>query len=436
MIGVVISRADTASVTIGDQLRTRGDWTAFEDRSNPDGWGARGYRRPGITVREFDDWHLELSDVAAAFDDPSLVVFASRHSGETGQLLSTHFTGNIGAAEYGGDPRTLATAAPNAGRHLLQTLDDVAPPDYEVSLECTHHGPTDVGAPSLFVEVGSGEDQWTDPEATEAVASAILQLRGVDPVGDRTIVSIGEGHYAPRATRIVRETDWAVGHVAPDWAIPALTGADTVIDQLFTRSTATHAILTDVPDAVGDQVRRAGYTVVSETWVRETTGVDLDRVTALESLLCTVDDGLRFGDRATVDDDLVVQVLPEAVLDASLGVDVAATRSAVEATTAAFETTEGGSRVAGRVAVPTPPGFDPVLEALGSVLETGYDTVEVQDDAIVVTDTVFDPAAARDHGVPEGPQFGRLADGESVTVDGDTITPEMVTTRRTRRLPL
>ncbi|EMA53154.1 hypothetical protein C450_07567 [Halococcus salifodinae DSM 8989] len=51
-------------------------------------------------------------------------------------------------------------------------------------------------------------------------------------------------------------------------------------------------------------------------------------------------------------------------------------------------------------------------------------------------ETAFDPAAARDAGVPEGPAFGRLADGEAVTVDGRTIEPEGVHERRERRFPL
>jgi len=434
VLGVVVSHADTASVSIGEHLRSTGDWEPVQDPATPAGRGVTGYRRPGITVREFEEWHLELEGVAAAFEDPSLIVFASRHSGETGPLLSTHFTGNFGPAEYGGDPNDLAPAAPNAAHHLLGVLDDVAPTGYDVTLECTHHGPTDVGAPSLFVEIGSDESQWTDAAPAAAVADAIRSLPGVEPHTDRTVVTVGEGHYAPRATRIARETDWAVGHILPDWAIDDLDPA--VLDQLFTRSGATRAVATDAPASVVDQIERAGYTVVTETWVRETTGVPLDRVTTLESRVCPVADGLRFGDRAGTTGEVLVRDLPAAVLEAALGVDVGATRAAVAETTAAFVTTEGGSRVDGRVAVPADTGLDPVIEAVIAVLETGYETVARDPDAVVVTDTVFDPAAARDHGVPEGPKFGRLAAGESVTVDGETVTPEMVTTRRTRRLPL
>ena len=55
---------------------------------------------------------------------------------------------------------------------------------------------------------------------------------------------------------------------------------------------------------------------------------------------------------------------------------------------------------------------------------------------LVARETAFDPAAARDAGVPEGPAFGCLAAGEAVTVDGETVEPAAVHTRRKRRFPL
>jgi len=43
---------------------------------------------------------------------------------------------------------------------------------------------------------------------------------------------------------------------------------------------------------------------------------------------------------------------------------------------------------------------------------------------------------ARDRGVPEGPAFGRLADGDPVEVDGETVTPEDVSRSRADRFPV
>ncbi len=46
--------------------------------------------------------------------------------------------------------------------------------DYEVSYECTHHGPS-LNVPAMFVELGSSEKQWNDSRAAEAVAHAAME---------------------------------------------------------------------------------------------------------------------------------------------------------------------------------------------------------------------------------------------------------------------
>ncbi|MFB6200761.1 MAG: D-aminoacyl-tRNA deacylase, partial [Halorhabdus sp.] len=228
-VAIVVSTADRASEHIFEQLLDVTQWTTTRDESRPPAEGGGDvYLTDGFELRVFDEWHLELDGVAENFDDPGLIVFASRHSGETGPLLTAHHTGNFGPAEYGGADRDLARAAPTAHSRVLDALDEHAPENYEVGMECTHHGPTDVGAPSMFVEVGSGPDEWDDPAAAEAAARAILALRGVAPDapredGDRRhLVGVGGNHYAPRFERIVRETDWAVGHIAADWGLEEL----------------------------------------------------------------------------------------------------------------------------------------------------------------------------------------------------------------------
>src|SRR6056297_1909180 len=180
MLAIVVSRADEASVNIGEQLLDIADWTETVDdgRSDADG-GGTVYRTDGAELREFEGRHLELDRPADAFDDPDLLLFASKHAGETGELLTAHHTGSFGEAEYGGESGRFARAAPNAHRAVVESLAAHAPENYDVGMECTHHGPTDVGVPSMFVEVGSAEPQWRDPAAARAVARAILDLRGV-----------------------------------------------------------------------------------------------------------------------------------------------------------------------------------------------------------------------------------------------------------------
>ncbi|MFB6296093.1 MAG: D-aminoacyl-tRNA deacylase [Halobacteriales archaeon] len=459
MIGIVVSRADEASVHIGERLLELADWTEREDESRADAEGGGAVYRheaPGggnesggkghtFELREFEDLHLHLDGVAGAFPDPELLAFVSRHAGETGPLLSAHFTGNVGPGEYGGADGDLARAAPNAGDRVLSRLREHAPEGYDVAMECTHHGPSEVGAPSLFVEVGSAKPQWRDAEAAEAVARAVLDLSGASPDSDRTVVGFGGGHYAPRFERIARETDWAVGHVAADWGLEALAGSDIaaerVIEQVFAESGATRAVLDGDWPEVAATIADLGYDAVSETWLRETSGVGLALAGRLEDALSPVEDGLRFGERArqgTTGTDIHPEVhsLPADLLSDLQGIDAERTREAVAAHALAYETEAGGTRIAGSIAVPNSEAYDGLLDAVCEILADRYEHAERADDELHVTERAFHPAKARERGVPEGPAFGRLADGQPVEVDGETVDPEDVheTRRRTYHL--
>ncbi|OYR50347.1 hypothetical protein DJ73_16085 [Halorubrum sp. Ea1] len=509
MIAIVVSRADSASEHIGERLLAVGDWEEREDETRPDAaGGGTYYRTDGFELREFDDLHIELDDPAAAFgsdaddaddtgdvddaDDkgeagdtgdanPDFLVFVSRHSGETGELLTAHVTGNFGPAPCGGEPETLANAAPGAEKRVVEALAAHAPEGYDVGIECTHHGPTSASVPSLFVELGSDEPQWEDREAAEAVARAVLDLRGTGPdlTGDddarasdgaadvidgtadatdgatdaadpadappRHVVGFGGGHYAPRFTRIVRETEWAVGHVGADWALGEMGAPEAnreTIEQAFERSRADRAVIEGDRPEVAAVVEGLGHRVVSETWVREVGDRPLPLVERLETDLATVDEGLRFGDvsPAASDADAVsVRELPAELLSRAQGIDPEATREAVAANAVAFDTEQAGTRAAGAAAFADradTPAYADLVADLAAVLGEGYDAVEVADDAVVARETAFDPELARDRGVPEGPAFGRLADGESVAVDGETVTPDEVSRSRTERFPI
>jgi D-aminoacyl-tRNA deacylase len=457
MLGVVVSEADRASEHIGEHLRDLADWETHQDtaRSGAAG-GGTVYRTDAVELRSFPDLHLHLTGVAEAFADAvELLVFASRHSGETGPLLTAHHTGNFGPAEHGGDPNDLARACPNALDAVLAALASHAPDGYEVGMECTHHGPSDVGVPSMFVEVGSAEPQWDDPAAARAVARAILDLRGVAPArdpeplpaGERTdddtqprrhLVGFGDGHYAPRSGRIVQETDWAVGHVASDWALAAMGDVDAdsqVVGAAFEQSAAEFAVVDGDHPALRRTIEDLGYRVVSETWVRAIDGVHLGLVDRLESDLAPVSAGLRFGDLAVGADpavDYAAVSLPAALLDEAQGVDRSATVDVVAANTLAYETADAGSRVTGRAAV-TNGDYDELIGSTMGILDRTYDEVHRRGDTVLARVQAFDPEKARSLGVPDGPKFGRLADGDSVRVKGETIEPDQVRSERVDR---
>ena len=455
MIGIVESRADEASVAICDQLRTLADWETSEDTDrDPADGGGTVYATAGFELRSFEALHLYLERPAEAFStEPSLLVFASRHSGETGPLLTGHFTGNVGPGAYGGDDRSLARAAPNALVALLEAFDEYAPAGYDVGMECTHHGPTDVGCPSLFAELGSEAHQWRDPAGAAAVARAILDLEGTPADRSRQVVGFGGGHYVPRFERIVRETPWAVGHVAPDWALSALGEPSAEIDllaALFERSNATIGVVEGEYPGLIDAIESRGYRVVSEAWLRAVDDWPLELVGSIEGDLGPVADGVELGQIRRA--DYTVVSLPEELVATAEGIDPDATWAVVDRNAVAFETDNGGSRLGGRVAVPIDTADDSgnadvgeestdslppsIVAGLADVLRERYDDVEISATHVVATESAFDPARARERGVPEGPAFGRLADGEAVTVDGQRIEPADVHVERTDEFSL
>ena len=458
MIAIVVSRADHASEHIGEQLLELADWTEHEDGSRADGdGGGTVYRTgddgtggPAFELRTFDKIHVELDGVDEAFDDPDLVFFVSRHSGDTGPLLTAHFTGNFGGAKYGGEAASLARACPNVQKELVAAFETHAPDRYDVGIECTHHGPSEMGVPSLFVELGSGESQWADPEGARAVAASVLSVAGVDADlagGDRQLVGFGGGHYVPRPTRLVRETAWAVGHIAADWQLDELGDVEAnrdVVAQVFEQSAASHAVVDGDKPELETVVDELGYRVVSETWVREVDDRPLELVGELETALSTVDEGLRFGEASRgVDadgddagDTFTVVDLPTGLLQDAQGTDAEATRAAVEANTVAFETVHTGSRAAGRAAVRDEAAYDALVEAVADVLREKYERVEREADAVVAHESAFDPEKAATLGVSEGPAFGKLAAGQPVEVGGREIPPEEVRTDKTHRFPV
>ncbi|WP_338727768.1 D-aminoacyl-tRNA deacylase [Haladaptatus sp. DJG-WS-42] len=440
MIALVVSRADSASVHIGEHLRSLADWTESEDDSRPDAvGGGTVLRTDDFCLREFDDLHLELETVADAFSDPEYIVFASRHAGDTGPLLTAHFTGNFGPAEYGGVDGGLARACPNAHKAVINALEEVAPEGYDVGMECTHHGPSDVGVPSMFVELGSGEEQWEDPDGARAVAEAILALADVPADSERHLVGFGGGHYVPRPTRIVKETAWAVGHIAADWCLSDMGDPNEnrdVLAHAFEQSAAEYAVVDGEKPALRDTIDALGYRVVSETWVQETSDVPLAAVKELETALCSVDAGLRFGQIATWPVAFDTVSLPVALIQEAEGVDRDAVRTVAETHLLAFTTDEAGTRVGGRAAVSPETARDAFIDALVPILREKYDEVVRETDAVVARVSTFDPEKAATLGIPEGPKFGKLASGQPVTIRGREIPPEEVRTHREQTFTL
>jgi D-aminoacyl-tRNA deacylase len=159
-------------------------------------------------------------------------VVASRHWSKSGQpSLTAHATGNFGKAIFGGHNRELQAVPPNILRNVYLALLRNPPQGYPVSLEATHHSPTQFRVPMFFAEVGSVPDQWADLNACEYLVDAILDgIASTESVP--AAIGFGGGHYCPKFS--VMERDHAFGHIAAKYAFPELT--DEMIAQMAAKT--------------------------------------------------------------------------------------------------------------------------------------------------------------------------------------------------------
>jgi D-aminoacyl-tRNA deacylase len=158
------------------------------------------------------------------FPNAELAVFISRHSSQSGTpTLSVHTPGNLGKAELGGLSRSVSVSPANFMSEALKALDSLKNKQnlkYEVSYECTHHGPS-LEIPAVFVELGSSEKQWNDQTAASVVAQATMEaIANFGCSKHPAVLGIGGPHYNQKFTNLALDGEAVFGHIIPKYSIP------------------------------------------------------------------------------------------------------------------------------------------------------------------------------------------------------------------------
>jgi len=217
----VASKIDIAAVNIaGRLLKNHGfDETSESFCGNPVYSKKLGN---GETVKLMFIEQESVSTQSLAFPSPlRLLIFLSRHQSKSGTpTFSVHTPGNLGEAALGGLPRRVSVSPASAMKEALKAMKRAQEEmnlEYEVSYECTHHGPS-LDVPTMFVELGSSDTQWRDLEAAEAVARGAMAAASNEKLYP-TVLGIGGPHYNRKFTKIALSTETAFGHIIPKYAI-------------------------------------------------------------------------------------------------------------------------------------------------------------------------------------------------------------------------
>ncbi len=450
---IVGSTADAASVNVRDRLFERAPWEKELDADY------KVYRHEGFLLVEIGDYHVFQDGLDGKLDGmgfkPEAIIFASKHrSKENRKTLTVHFTGNIAEGKFGGRPYELAVPAPHIAASLLKSLKAAVSP-FSVSYEATHHGPSSLKTPSVYVEIGSTMDEWSDKGAGRAIAKAILNV-DEDPEMP-VFVGIGGNHYAPRETTLALEAGVAFGHIIADHAVPTVT--EDVLRQAFEKSGTRAAYLDrkSIPKEerarIEGLIDRLGCEVHAESEIRYLnkpvlrcprlmdiagSGTPPLKVKVNKSLADALP-GCKPGQCGPCPMGIRGEVNGE-LLALAWKADKAAARKALEGEKIAYFTGHDGAPsnvLAGMDRASVDRACRSVTQACIEAAKTRY-TVKYDhwEELLYIIDRRFDPGKARELGVPEGPMYGRLAKGEAITIKGNTITPLMVHTESVKRIKL
>jgi len=174
------------------------------------------YQSGSVIIATMDTDIINPPDLDAYFR-PQAYIFLSTHRSESGiPSLTVHTTGNFTDKEVlGARPREVGAIDPDLQKNYF-----IAPNErrsrldgYEITIEATHHGPTSLRRPVLFVELGSSETQFRDEHAAEVIADALMASLASGKKWDKVALAFGGTHYPEKFNKALLEGDCALSAV-------------------------------------------------------------------------------------------------------------------------------------------------------------------------------------------------------------------------------
>jgi D-aminoacyl-tRNA deacylase len=229
------SSSDLASRTLAEALVGSQGFVS----TGVDLFGNPVYQKGSLLLATFQERIVDPPPLDEFFN-PQAYIFLSRHYAESGiPSLTAHTTGNFSPeAKFGGKGREVGKADPSLLKNYLIALSKKGGrvPGYKITMEATHHGPTSLQRPVLFVELGSSEEQWGDKKAAEVIVEALVESLTQKSVWGKVALGFGGTHYPQKFTQMSIDGDVAFSHVVPKHSLEFVDEA--VLGQMIQRTNA------------------------------------------------------------------------------------------------------------------------------------------------------------------------------------------------------
>ncbi len=206
---------------------------------------AQVFRGKHYDIAIIDTPAISADWLESAYDHDSFV-FLSKHAAQSGRLaLTCHSTGNFSDAQFGGSPSQVSIPMPDFQKAYLQELkrhqENFA--DFQITIEATHHGPTALNKPCIFVEVGTTSEQWNNKNLCSAVSKIVDSVLSSPICRHPTAIAFGGTHYHDKFTDELLYGVHALGTVVPKHALQYID--DTLFSHIISRNSTAGTALVD-----------------------------------------------------------------------------------------------------------------------------------------------------------------------------------------------
>ena len=235
---LLASTSDNASMTLCDAVLRLGGWSEEFTCIN----GSYRVHQSGlVNLLVIEKLHIMADGIDLQFENSTGicvegVLVLSRHvSSSQTPAMTLHAIGIPGALPYGDSGRSGGKngilVPPNPFfAPLFRTMNEFAnkrklDQEFDLTLETTHHGPV-LHKPTLYIEIGSTENEWNRTDVADCWAESISHVLGfstgklskIDNNLD-VMIGFGGGHYAPRHKAIILESNFYLGHVIANYSL-------------------------------------------------------------------------------------------------------------------------------------------------------------------------------------------------------------------------
>ncbi len=173
-------------------------------------------------------------------------IFLSKHAAESGVLaLTCHSTGNFSEAKFGGNNKQMAIPHPDIQKKYLQMLWENKSQfsDFQITIEATHHGPTALSKPTIFIEIGTTDKQWADISLCNSIAILVDKVLSENITSNPVAICFGGTHYPEKFTDELLHGKFALGTIMPKHALDNLD--ENMFSHILERNKIAKAALLD-----------------------------------------------------------------------------------------------------------------------------------------------------------------------------------------------